>query len=77
MMHSEVRQCNIDNDIITKAIEIHMKQFIMLYMPFSRRFHPKRHAVMCAYSLHIGGPGNQAHYPGVTSAVVYQWIEFE
>lgn len=74
MMHSEVRQCNLDNDVTTKAIGIPIKHFIMLY---NRRFHPNRHVVMRAYILHIGGPGIQTHYPGVTSAVVYQWIEFK
>ena len=41
-------------------------------MPFSRRFYPKRLTVMCAYILRMGGPGNRTHYPGVTSAKLYQ-----
>ena len=41
-------------------------------MPFSRRFYPKRLTVMCAYILRMGGPGNRTHYPGVTSAMLYQ-----
>ena len=41
-------------------------------MPFSRRFYPKRLTVMCAYILHMGGPGNRTYYPGVTSAMLYQ-----
>jgi hypothetical protein len=42
------------------------------YMPFSRRFYPKQLTVMCAYILRMGGPGDQTHYPGVTSAMLYQ-----
>ena len=41
-------------------------------MPFSRRFYPKRLTVMCAYILRMGGPGGRTHYPGVTSAMLYQ-----
>ena len=41
-------------------------------MPFSRRFYPKRLTVMCAYILRMGGPGDRTHYPGVTSAMLYQ-----
>ena len=41
-------------------------------MPFSRRFYPKRLTIMCAYILCMGGPGNRTHYPGVTSAMLYQ-----
>ena len=41
-------------------------------MPFSGRFYPKRLTVMCAYILRMGGPGNRTHYPGVTSAMLYQ-----
>ena len=42
------------------------------YMPFSRRFYHKRLTVMCAYILRMGGPGDRTHYPGVTSAMLYQ-----
>jgi hypothetical protein len=35
----------------------------IIYMPFSRRFYPKRLTVMCAcvhtYILRMGGPGNR------------------
>ena len=27
---------------------------------------------MCAYILRMGGPGDRTHYPGVTSAMLYQ-----
>jgi hypothetical protein len=43
-------------------------------MPFSRRFYPKRLTVMCAYILRMGGPGDRTHYPGVTSAMLYQLL---
>jgi hypothetical protein len=31
---------------------------IIIIMPFSRRFYPKRLTVMCAYILRMGGPGD-------------------
>ena len=34
-------------------------------MPFTRRFCPKRLTVMRAYILHMGGPGNRTHNPGI------------
>ena len=43
---------------------------IMRYMPFSRHFN-QSNTVMRSYILHMVGPGNQTHYPGVTSAMLY------
>lgn len=35
-------------------------------------FYPKRLTIMCAFILRMDGPGNLIHYPGITSAVLYQ-----
>ena len=45
---------------------------LYIYMPFSRRFYPKRLTVSHVCILRMGGPGNRTHYPGVTSAMLYQ-----
>ena len=41
---------------------------VLINMPFSKHFYPKR----LAYILRMGHPGNWTHYPGVTSAMLYQ-----
>lgn len=41
-------------------------------MPFRGRFSPKLLIVMHEYILCVGGPRNQAHYPDIASAILYQ-----